>query len=400
MNNEEIIKQNLSDLKTKFKISDIANDQHRLPRMYWLPKLHKNPIKARFIVAAPKCTVKHLSKNVTSVFQLFYKQIEAYNHKSKFFSGVNTFWVVQNNKPVIQSIKRLNSRSRATSISTFDFSTLYTKIPHKKLIKVLHSLIDFCFDGGDNKYIGINKYGAKWIQDPKKYKEYFDKQSIKRAVSYLLDNCFFTVGIKLFKQVIGIPMGSDPAPFFANLFLYHYERKWMLDLKQKDLQKARKYGNVFRFIDDLSAVNNGDEFATNYKNIYPPELELTRENQSDNQASFLDLDITLKDNQFEIGLFDKRDAFPFSIVRMPHKSSNIPSSIFYSSIGAEVLRIARVSTNSERFSSSVLPLIFRMIKQGGTKLRINKILKKFFNEHPTEFSCVTRGFDEICDFLS
>ena len=173
-------------------------------------------------------------------------------------------------------------------------------------------------------------------------------------------------------------MGSDPAPFFANLFLYYYERKWMLKLKQKDIHRARKYGNVFRFIDDLNAMNDGGEFALNFHSIYPPELELTRENKSNDRASFLDLDIALDGGTFQVGLFDKRDAFPFSIVRMPYKDSNIPSSIFYSAIGAEVLRIARVSTNSNKFTSSVLPLITRMRKQGAKILRLKSTLTNFF----------------------
>ena len=33
-------------------------------------------------------------------------------------------------------------------------------------------------------------------------------------------------GDELFRQVIGIPMGTDCAPFLANLFLYSYECEW------------------------------------------------------------------------------------------------------------------------------------------------------------------------------
>ena len=46
-----------------------------------------------------------------------------------FFIGVNTFWVVQNNKAVIDAINGLNKQRKATSISSFDFSTLYAKLP-------------------------------------------------------------------------------------------------------------------------------------------------------------------------------------------------------------------------------------------------------------------------------
>ena len=46
----------------------------------------------------------------------------------------------------------------------------------------------------------------------------------------------------------------------------------------------------------------------------------------------MDLNIKIKDGKFHFGLFDKRDSFSFSIVRMPDKSSNAPSSIVYSAI--------------------------------------------------------------------
>ena len=93
----------------------------------------------------------------------------------------------------------------------------------------------------------------------------------------------FTVGSKLFS-----------APFFANLFLYYYEKKWITDLKKKDLLKARKLGNIFRFIDDLSAINDNREFEKNCQQIYPEELELGKENLDNNEASFLDLNIKIK----------------------------------------------------------------------------------------------------------
>ena len=64
------------------------------------------------------------------------------------FSGVDTFRVVKNNKPAPDAIKKLNARSKGTSASTFDFSNLYTEIPHDKLISVLNSIVDFCFNWG------------------------------------------------------------------------------------------------------------------------------------------------------------------------------------------------------------------------------------------------------------
>ena len=394
-----IIENNIKDLKSKFGIKNIDNENHCLPNMYWMPKLHKTPIKARFIIASPKSSIKPLAKAITSAFRLFYKQIESYNDKCRFFTGVNTFWVVQSNKPVTVAINKLNTRNRAKSISTFDFSTLYTKLPHKKLESVLHHLIDFCFNGGTKKFLLIDNYGARWVSDVRKNKICWSRQQIKDAVSYLLTNCNFTVGSKILCQIIGIPMGSDPAPFFANLFLYYFESEWMNDLKKNDLILARKLSNIFRFIDDLSVVNDDGIFEVNIKDIYPKELELTKENYNSSEASFLDLNISIKDNKFQLGLFDKRDSFPFNIVRMPFKSSNIPSNMFYSSIGAECLRIARACNNPESFSRAIKPLVERMIKQGGDIQRIKNCLKKFFNRHQNDFIYVGKESNDLTNLL-
>ena len=195
------------------------------------------------------------------------------------------------------------------------------------------------------------------------------QQQIKDAVTYLLPNCCFTVGPKIFCQIIGIPMGSDPAPFFANLFLYFCESKWMNELKKNDLIKARKLFNIFSFIEDLNSINDSGE--SDYSNIYPEELQLRKENTDKHEASLLDLNIKIKDGMFHFGLFNKRDSFSFSIVRMPDKSSNVPSSIVYSAIDAESLRIARASNNLESFSTAIKPLIAHMSRQGGSIGKIN-----------------------------
>ena len=131
---------------------------------------------------------------------MFFRQVQTYNDKCRFLTGINTFWVVRNNKPVIDAMNGLNKWRKATSVSIFDFSTLYTKLPHNKILMVLNSLIDFCFDGVESKYITFNNYGARRVNN------------IKDAVAYLLLNCYFT-SPKIFCHIIGIPIGSDPAPF-------------------------------------------------------------------------------------------------------------------------------------------------------------------------------------------
>ena len=90
-------------------------------------------------------------------------------------------------------MKNLNERNFAETTTTFDFSTLYTIIPHKKHLKVSNEIFDFCFDGGLGKYIKVNKFSANWISTKPSVDSCleFDKRSFKQAVTYIMDNCFF-----------------------------------------------------------------------------------------------------------------------------------------------------------------------------------------------------------------
>ena len=84
-------------------------------------------------------------KILFSALKILYKQIEAYHTKSFFFSGVNTFWLFQNNEVVLAAIKKLNTK-RASSNLTFDFSILYTNIMHNNLKhEKKKEVLDFCF---------------------------------------------------------------------------------------------------------------------------------------------------------------------------------------------------------------------------------------------------------------
>ena len=73
-------------------------------------------------------------------------------------------------------------------------------------------------------------------------------------------------------------MGSDPASFFANLFLYFYESRWLKSIKDTNYGVKRTFGNIFRFTDDLIAMNDGNEFENHYNEIYPSKLNLKKEN--------------------------------------------------------------------------------------------------------------------------
>ncbi len=384
---------------SKFGIT-ISEKQTELPAMYWIPKLHKSPVGARFIVASKHCSTKPLTEAISKVFKLIFSTINSFHEKSLFYSNYNRFWVVENSFPIIKKMDQINKKHNAKNISTFDFSTLYTKIPHHLLIEVISQLIDFIFKSkSTNSRIGFSNSSVYWTTKGKDNR-FFSKTTLKECVSFLIENCFFTVGNMIFQQVIGIPMGIDPAPFWANLFLYHYENKFIQSLISTGSKRAFYYHSTMRFIDDLCAINDCHDFNKSFLEIYPPELELKVEHLGDH-ATFLDLDITIENSQFVYKLYDKRDTFPFSIIRMPHLDSNIPSQIFYGSILSEFLRIARCTLRIEDFLIRAKELYSRMTNQGGNRHCICKQIRKASVRHHEAFDKFECGIDDIiCRIIS
>ena len=193
-------------------------------------------------------------------------------------------------------------------------------------------------------------------------------------------------------------MGIDPAPFWANLHLYSYECDFITSLISSDKARAMKYRFATRFIDDECNLNDGGEFGRSFHQIYPKELELKCEH-SGTHATFLDLEITIVDGIFVFKLFDKRNEFPFFIVRMPDLSGNIPSHVFYGSVMSEFLRIARSTLLYQDFLPVASNLLKRMVNQGGSEAKLLQQISKAINRYPQPFAKFSKNSSEIVSDL-
>ena len=172
----------------------------------------------------------------------------------------------------------------------------------------------------------------------------------------------------------------------------------MISLIKTNNTIAYKFNGCRRFIDDRCCINDSGEFGKSYKYIYPEELELKCEHQG-THATFLDIDISIDDGLFVYKQYDKRDSFPFDIVRMPHKNSNIPSNIFYSSILSEFLRLARTTLKFQDFFPRVTGLAERMINQGGNCHKILRQFKKAMCRHPDPFSSFSMSMNDVLEMI-
>ena len=79
----------------------VGERQGRLPAMYWLPKLHKRPCKARFVAGSGSCTTTELSKLLTSCLTAVKNHVMGYCEKVCERSGKNLFWSVEGSGGVL-----------------------------------------------------------------------------------------------------------------------------------------------------------------------------------------------------------------------------------------------------------------------------------------------------------
>ncbi len=88
----------------------IDHSEKVLPIMYWIPKMHKTPSGTRYIVASKLCSTKRVSKVISNVFKLIFRQTENFHLNAKFLSHYNKFWVLQNSKPIIARLNEINRK--------------------------------------------------------------------------------------------------------------------------------------------------------------------------------------------------------------------------------------------------------------------------------------------------
>ena len=124
-----VVNAHLNDLPVKFSVC-VNEGQDKLPTMYWLPKLHKRPYKARFIANSSSCTTTELSKLLTSCLTAIKSHVIRFCETVYETSNKNWLWSIKDSGEVLNKLKCRGFR--ATSLSTYDFSTLYTTLPRKK----------------------------------------------------------------------------------------------------------------------------------------------------------------------------------------------------------------------------------------------------------------------------
>lgn len=282
----------------------------------------------------------------------------------------------------------------------FDFSTLYTTIPHTKLKTRLKELINLCFFSKKGtrryKYLVLGRDSAYFVKNHTESNKNYTEENVINMLNFLIDNIFVEFGGRIFQQTIGIPMGTNCAPLLADLFLYSYEAEFIQGLMQKGEKKlAQSFNFTFRYIDDVLSLNN-NRFSDHLHLIYPSELEIKDTTDTNKSASYLDLflEITI-DGRLQTKIYDKRDDFNFPIVNFPFLSSNIPASPAYGVFVSQLIRYSRASSKYLDFVERGVLLSQKLLGQGYEFIKLKSSLKKFYGRHHKLIDHYDKSVSEI-----
>ena len=238
-------------------------------------------------------------------------------------------------------------------------------------------------------FIKINMKSATWAKKKpdKTNVMYLNKDDVLSLLEYLLNNIYVKYRDNIFRQVIGVPMGTDCAPDLANMFLFAFEYKYIIGLIDVKSDDVKRFKFIYRYIDDLLVLNDNGHFDSAYTDIYPQTLELKYTARSRISATFLDMDISISNSIFNKKLFDKRNEFNFNVISLPNMSSHIPINQAYSTYYSQIIRYFRTNNNYSNFVHNVKCPYNKLCKQNFNKRLLLKYLKLFICKYEPQLNC-------------
>ena len=206
-------------------------------------------------------------------------------------------------------------------------------------------------------------------------------QKVCHALVYLSDNIFIRFGTKLYRQTIGIPMGTNCVPLVADLYHFCYERNFMKSLSrenQADIIEA--FNPTSWYLDNLLNIDN-IYFDQMVDRIYPTELQLNRAILSIPRHLFWIWIYVYLMVQFPpkfmingTVLILIQSISVFWMVMSPRRTSN---RIYLS----QFIRFTRASSNFNDFNCRNKVLTAKLHRQGYSYFKLRKAFSTFYRRH-------------------
>jgi len=246
-------------------------------------KFLKDPFNFRYMVASSDIYLTPLSKLCALVWGAI--RLEAIDMWNDLFPNFPC-WLILSADKIRKKVEALNLVSnQSTVLQCYDVKQYYTNVPLQDLERRLTEVATKIYRRHTNKLTG----GRTWVNnDHQTYLQVHEKNtgkkysfvrltpqaaaqsknsnrntksiSLEQAVklaSTIIFNTFFWLGNAILLQTIGIPMGANPSPAFADIYLFYYEFEFVRHMWADEADREilhRWFSVIARFQDDIFAA--------------------------------------------------------------------------------------------------------------------------------------------------
>lgn len=326
---------------------------------------------------------------------------------------VSSSWILNSSDDVCHLIRRFNrsltprARERhILNLVTFDFKNMYTNIELGDLKTRMAAFFSEAFHNDPALQLKItSREEVTWVLDHTEGPHYHgpqDRRTIDYVVfsvgnmtewfSYLIDHQYVQFGDRLFRQVYGIPMGTNCAVFVANLYLFTYELEFirhLADTGNRELMRRLQF--VGRFVDDLLGVDA--DILRDYlyidgarRGVYPRGTLQLDETGAGPEVPYMDIQLYRGPEGIATDLYDKRLEPGFrriKMIRFPHIESFISDSAKYNIVTSQLIRFSRLCSTKSSFVHRLADMLAALtLKQYNTARLFSKVRKLIYERFP------------------
>ena len=403
----------LANTKTKRQPPSAFTAEH--PQLGSLVKNHKNQAN-RWLARSAHSSMSLLSKWIHKALKACMVTSEQLWIDLMHYWHIHSegSWVINKHDRVRQCMHKMNSNGiqpDKAGMSTHDFSSMYTTLKHEVLLQQLDEFVHLVFKTEQAKdpnrtILSLKSDGTHEWTDKKantsinsKTTQHLDVNRLKEWIHYLIGNLFITTGGVLFKQITGIPMGTNAAPMIANLALFMSEFRYIKVIasnithvgdRQWTLLRQLSYCN--RFIDDLlNLCVEPSLFDGITKEIYSRIGLIITNETGDNPHRVDYLDMTIwydkHNNSMVSKLFDKRvelAAKGLILNKFPHVDSCLSAQCKYGIVTSQCHRFMIACSLPKHFLRAAVDLREAFTAKNYKAAPLDKLFKRFLQQRRTQ----------------
>lgn len=312
---------------------NMKTDTAVAPRIYGLPKIHKEGHPLRPICSSINAPSTKLCRYITSILNQL---------------TINSKYNVKNSKQFKERIKETNIQDDESFFS-LDVVSLFPSVPVELALKIIEE---------------------KW-KDLEPVTKISKSLFIKILKFCICDNRYFRYKNNFYQQRKGLPMGSAASPIVADIVMEELLDRCMeiCDIRPKFLTK---------YVDDLfgitksSAINN----LLTIFNSYDHRIKFTIEKESNGQLPYLDLLITRKENTIRTNWYQK----PTASGRLVNFHSKHPKTIIMNTASNFINRVLNIS--DKEFHTENIKKITSILTKNSFPLKtINILINQYYKNN-------------------